>query len=119
MGCFYCLDSLPAYMLVYACVVSIRCRPLYGTFRSLPCVFALLSPCSSSSRKVSGLTPTEVFCPPTDAGVNGYLQPFGEPMALEDYNSAAFILDIDGNGWSDRLSRTLHFPTPILKQVHS
>lgn len=27
------------------------------------------------------------------------------------------VLDIDGNGWSDRYVRMAHFNTPILKQV--
>jgi hypothetical protein len=45
------------------------------------------------------------------------MEPLGSPIELEDYNQAAIILDIDGNGWSDRFARTSHFPSPILKQV--
>ena len=29
----------------------------------------------------------------------------------------ALIVDVDGNGWSDRLRLLAHFNTPILKQV--
>jgi hypothetical protein len=29
----------------------------------------------------------------------------------------AMILDMDGNGWSNRFMRMSHFSTPIMKQV--
>lgn len=36
---------------------------------------------------------------------------------FEDYNHNAVVLDIDGNGWSDRFGQLMHWNTPILKQA--
>jgi hypothetical protein len=41
----------------------------------------------------------------------------GSHVAFEDNNKYALLLDVDGNGWSDRLVRMAHFNTPILKQA--
>lgn len=37
-------------------------------------------------------------------------------IEIEDFNSYTVIVDIDGNGWSDRLVRLACFNTPLLKQ---
>lgn len=52
-----------------------------------------------------------------DECVKKYMRALASRMELEDYNKAAVIMDVDGNGWSDRLSRIVHYPSPILKQV--
>lgn len=53
-----------------------------------------------------------------DDCVKQYLEPLGSEVALEDYNTAAIIMDVDGNGWSDRMSRLVHFSnSPVLKQA--
>lgn len=38
-------------------------------------------------------------------------------MPLEEFNKYALVLDIDGNGWSDRFRLLSHFNTPVLKQA--
>ena len=38
-------------------------------------------------------------------------------MPLEEFNKYQMILDVDGNGWSDRYRLISHFNTPILKQA--
>ncbi|KAJ9516632.1 hypothetical protein QJQ45_015187, partial [Haematococcus lacustris] len=45
------------------------------------------------------------------------LQPLGGYLPLEANNQATVILDVDGNGWSDRFARLMHYNTPILKQA--
>ncbi len=47
------------------------------------------------------------------------LQPLGDRVPLEDNNKAAVVMDFDGNGWSDRLTMMVHFPTVIFKQVRA
>lgn len=41
----------------------------------------------------------------------------GPQMQLEDFNRYSLVLDIDGNGWSDRYRLISHFRTPVLKQA--
>lgn len=41
----------------------------------------------------------------------------GSRLALEDFNRYALLLDIDGNGWSDRYRLLAHMNTPVLKQA--
>ncbi|GLC60619.1 hypothetical protein PLESTB_001648700 [Pleodorina starrii] len=39
-------------------------------------------------------------------------------MAPEDYNQYSVIIDVDGNGWSDRFGNSLiHYTTPVLKMA--
>lgn len=38
-------------------------------------------------------------------------------MPLEDFNRYAVVLDVDGNGWSDRYRLLSHCNTPVLKQA--
>eukprot|EP00878_Enallax_costatus_P026966 GHUV01028982.1.p1 GENE.GHUV01028982.1~~GHUV01028982.1.p1 ORF type:complete len:289 (+),score=69.74 GHUV01028982.1:348-1214(+) len=45
------------------------------------------------------------------------LIPPGPQLPLEDFNKYALVLDIDGNGWSDRYRLLSHFNTPVLKQA--
>lgn len=40
-------------------------------------------------------------------------------MPLEDANRYALLLDVDGNGWSDRYRLLAHFNTPLLKQARA
>jgi hypothetical protein len=42
------------------------------------------------------------FCHMADQEVASYLGHLAPRMRIEDYNRAAIILDLDGNGWSDR-----------------
>lgn len=49
--------------------------------------------------------------------VKAAVGPVAPPVNMEDFNKAAVILDLDGNGWSDRWARLLHFNTFVLKQV--
>jgi hypothetical protein len=35
----------------------------------------------------------------------------------EDFNKYGIILDVDGNGWSNRFAMLAHYNTPILKQA--
>ncbi|KXZ53031.1 hypothetical protein GPECTOR_8g398 [Gonium pectorale] len=39
----------------------------------------------------------------------------GGGLAFEDYNKYCLVVDVDGNGWSDRFGQLVHFYTPILK----
>lgn len=41
----------------------------------------------------------------------------GPELPLEEFNRYALLLDIDGNGWSDRYRLFAHFNTPVLKQA--
>jgi hypothetical protein len=41
----------------------------------------------------------------------------GSRLALEEFNHYALILDVDGNGWSDRYRLLAHMNTPVLKQA--
>jgi len=64
-----------------------------------------------------------------DAAITAYVQqafdgecvpqllPTGSKVPLEDLNKYQMILDVDGNGWSDRFRLISHFNTPILKQA--
>ncbi len=52
-----------------------------------------------------------------DECVERYVKPLAPMAQLEDYNAAAIVMDVDGNGWSDRLSRVVHFPSATFKQV--
>jgi hypothetical protein len=45
------------------------------------------------------------------------IMPAGPRLALEDFNNFALIVDVDGNGWSDRMRLLAHFNTPVLKQA--
>jgi hypothetical protein len=38
-------------------------------------------------------------------------------VQLEDFNNFALIVDVDGNGWSDRMRLLAHYNTPVLKQA--
>ncbi len=53
----------------------------------------------------------------TDDCVKQYLEPLAPVAQLEDFNAAAIVMDVDGNGWSDRMSRVVQFPTATFKQV--
>lgn len=42
----------------------------------------------------------------------------GQHLDSEDYNQYSVIIDVDGNGWSDRFGNSLiHYATPILKMA--
>ncbi|GIL66557.1 hypothetical protein Vafri_20053 [Volvox africanus] len=42
----------------------------------------------------------------------------GDHIHSEDYNSYSAIIDVDGNGWSDRFGNSLiHYATPIIKMA--
>lgn len=43
--------------------------------------------------------------------------PPGEPIKQEEFNKYAFIVDIDGIGWSGRFAEFLAGITPVFKQV--
>lgn len=43
--------------------------------------------------------------------------PAGPPLPLESFNRYSLVLDIDGNGWSDRYRLLAHANTPVLKQA--
>lgn len=45
------------------------------------------------------------------------LLPPGPPLPLESFNRYSLVLDIDGNGWSDRYRLLAHANTPVLKQA--
>ncbi|KAF6257123.1 hypothetical protein COO60DRAFT_33422 [Scenedesmus sp. NREL 46B-D3] len=45
------------------------------------------------------------------------LLPPGPTLPLEAFNRYALVLDIDGNGWSDRYRLLAHANTPVLKQA--
>jgi hypothetical protein len=45
------------------------------------------------------------------------LRPSGPALPLEAFNRYALVLDIDGNGWSDRYRLLAHANTPVLKQA--
>lgn len=42
--------------------------------------------------------------------------PVVKSIPMEEFNNYAFIIDVDGNSWSDRFARLTQFNTPILKQ---
>ncbi|KXZ48787.1 hypothetical protein GPECTOR_25g371 [Gonium pectorale] len=50
--------------------------------------------------------------------IRGFLNDLGPQMPSEDYNRYCVIIDVDGNGWSDRFGTALiHYPTPVLKMA--
>ncbi|GLC37035.1 hypothetical protein PLESTB_001398700 [Pleodorina starrii] len=50
-----------------------------------------------------------------DAFVKEQIKDAGAWIRLEKFNQHCAILDVDGNGWSDRFGQLVHFNTPILK----
>lgn len=50
-----------------------------------------------------------------DGVVRAAINDTGSQVRFEDYNQYCVIIDVDGNGWSDRFAQLAHFNTPILK----
>ncbi|GLC75151.1 hypothetical protein PLESTF_001600700 [Pleodorina starrii] len=50
-----------------------------------------------------------------DAFVKEQINDTGALIGFEAFNQHCAILDVDGNGWSDRFGQMVHFNTPILK----
>jgi hypothetical protein len=50
-----------------------------------------------------------------DDFVKAQINDTGDWIGFEDFNRYCAILDVDGNGWSDRFGQLVHFNTPILK----
>ncbi|KAG1677226.1 hypothetical protein FOA52_013425 [Chlamydomonas sp. UWO 241] len=52
-----------------------------------------------------------------EAAVRALLPRTSHKQPFEDFNRRAVVLDMDGNGWSDRFVQLAHFNSPILKQT--
>lgn len=50
-----------------------------------------------------------------DEFVKDQIKDTGSWIGFEEFNQYCAILDLDGNGWSDRFGQLVHFNTPILK----
>lgn len=48
---------------------------------------------------------------------DGDCPPIVDKMPPEDYNKYAFVMDLDGRGYSGRFHQLLSENTPVLKQV--
>lgn len=49
--------------------------------------------------------------------VDGSCPEVSKLLPLEDYNKYAFVMDVDGGGWSGRYAYFLLSNTPVIKQV--
>ncbi|GFR51137.1 hypothetical protein Agub_g13492 [Astrephomene gubernaculifera] len=52
-----------------------------------------------------------------DDFVRSQLTDTGSRLSFEDFNTYCLIVDVDGNGWSNRFGQLVHFNTPILKMA--
>lgn len=50
-----------------------------------------------------------------DEFVQGQIRDMGSALKFEDYNRYCAIVDVDGNGWSDRFGQLVNFAAPIIK----